>query len=396
MSYNGFYTRQEQDDAFAARLDNPHRVGSGFINLGPQTRAPQQAAANWQTGSLLGGGGAPPQVSEIWNSQPKAPTSRPQQPFAPPQQDPTREVNGLFQSFAVDPATQARAQAQAAQAQAAQAQAAMASTPFSAMGAPGLPQQAAFRNGTGSAPAPQAPPAPAPSLMSMLTSAAPPPPAPSLNPAFQPLGNGSVPQPNNRMQTAFTSIPSAPVVPQCQLAPNSCAAAGPFGAPGANAFAASSSSRGPPAASAPPKSLSSAADYAAAAQLYKPPAAPRVAAVATTSVSRKPEASATSTPRAASEPARAEEWECRRCTFLNNGSLWECEMCGFERPGKLEQEAAAVAAVHAAAPDAGWQVAATAKRPAAGGNPQGSNAASGKSKAQSKNEKRRAKKRGDE
>ena len=36
MSYNGFYTRQEQEDAQATQITNPNRVGSGFINLGPQ------------------------------------------------------------------------------------------------------------------------------------------------------------------------------------------------------------------------------------------------------------------------------------------------------------------------------------------------------------------------
>ena len=39
-------------------------------------------------------------------------------------------------------------------------------------------------------------------------------------------------------------------------------------------------------------------------------------------------------------PAAAQaEWECSRCTFLNNAALWECEMCGSERPGKQAQPA---------------------------------------------------------
>ncbi|WP_274961606.1 hypothetical protein [Thioclava electrotropha] len=58
--YGGFYTRQEQEDANASRLEhNPNRVGTGhagFINFGPQTRS-VQPAANWQTSGLIGGGG---------------------------------------------------------------------------------------------------------------------------------------------------------------------------------------------------------------------------------------------------------------------------------------------------------------------------------------------------
>ena len=56
MAYNGFYTRQEQEDAQATQITNPNRVGSGFINLGPQQRFQQGPAANWQTQGLVGGG----------------------------------------------------------------------------------------------------------------------------------------------------------------------------------------------------------------------------------------------------------------------------------------------------------------------------------------------------
>ena len=60
-----FYTQQERDDAYASRLEaNPNRVGSGFVNYGPQVRN-QQPAANWQTASCLGQGPATPaQVSQ--------------------------------------------------------------------------------------------------------------------------------------------------------------------------------------------------------------------------------------------------------------------------------------------------------------------------------------------
>ena len=57
MAFGGFYTRQEQEDAMAARLNNnPNRVGSGFVDYGAQQRAPTAAAANWQTAGLVGTG----------------------------------------------------------------------------------------------------------------------------------------------------------------------------------------------------------------------------------------------------------------------------------------------------------------------------------------------------
>ena len=41
--YGGFYSKQEQEDVLTTQITNPNRVGSGFINLGPQQRyaAPQ-------------------------------------------------------------------------------------------------------------------------------------------------------------------------------------------------------------------------------------------------------------------------------------------------------------------------------------------------------------------
>ena len=85
MSYNGFYTRQEQEDAQATQITNPNRVGSGFINLGPQQRFQQGPAANWQTQGLVGGGGAPQGVSDIWGSVPQP---KPQQGGPPPGRPP--------------------------------------------------------------------------------------------------------------------------------------------------------------------------------------------------------------------------------------------------------------------------------------------------------------------
>ena len=56
------YTQQERDDQYASRLEpNPNRVGSGYVNYGPQVRH-QAPAPNWQTGGP--GGAAPAQVSE--------------------------------------------------------------------------------------------------------------------------------------------------------------------------------------------------------------------------------------------------------------------------------------------------------------------------------------------
>ena len=36
MAYNQFYTKQAEEDAMVTHIVNPNRVGSGFINLGPQ------------------------------------------------------------------------------------------------------------------------------------------------------------------------------------------------------------------------------------------------------------------------------------------------------------------------------------------------------------------------
>jgi len=201
----------------------------------------------------------------------------------------------------------------------------------------------------------------------------------------------------SRVQAAFNQ-PTPPVA-QCQLPPQSSS----FGVGRPNAFGSAPSCRAAQvAAPAPtPKTLSSAADYGAAAAAWKPPTAASVSTVSTASVARKPEAAIGSKSggggRAAADAPQ--EWECRRCTFLNNGALWECEMCGFERPGK--EERASVRGVDSAAntprapfadDDAGWKPAGRVERKAAAS---AAPAASGKSKAQAKNEKRRAKKRED-
>ena len=78
QQYGGFYSKQEQEDYQTTQITNPNRVGSGFINLGPQQRFAQpQAAANWQTGGALGGGGgaAPHQVAQIWDAPAAPPTA---------------------------------------------------------------------------------------------------------------------------------------------------------------------------------------------------------------------------------------------------------------------------------------------------------------------------------
>ena len=116
---------------------------------------------------------------------------------------------------------------------------------------------------------------------------------------------------------------------------------------------------------AAPRALSSASDYANAAANYKPPSARAVAS--STSISRKPETK----PKTTSQPSSAPREE------------WECEMCGFQSKGKEEPASAP-------AEDAGWAVATNSVRKSV---PVASDSLAGKSKAQNKNEKRRAKKR---
>lgn len=391
------------------QISNPNRTATGFINLGPQIRNAPTSAANWQTQGMIGGGrgsGAAPQaVSEIWNA-PKAPPrppgglagaqmptppagfSQPPGNFGAPNSDATRDVSGLFNSFTIDSVNQVRAQAQAqVQAQAAQAkiaaqaQAQAQSASYHGLGGGG--PQAAFMNNNGRAPAAPTPSQPGPSLMSMINNR----PPPSAVPPY-PLGNGSVPNP--QAARAHAAFPGSGLTPQCSL--QSGVPSSAFGGNGGNSFGAASASRTvPPNA---PKTLSSTADYAAAAQQYKPPTAPRGSSNGNAqSVSRKPESAgsgrATGGVLASSRSEAPQEWECRRCTFLNNGSLWECEMCGFERPGKSESSEVA-AASQSRSQDSGWQTA--SKRV-----PVAAAAATGnKPKAQNKNEKRRAKKRSDE
>lgn len=437
-----FYTQQERDDAYAMKLEaNPNRVGSGFVNYGPQVRN-QQPAANWQTQGCVGtGASTPAQVSQIWGSTPTPPHQQgpgvqpfaapppphapaqqlqqlqvqqqafgapPQQPQLPPQpgvqpfaattQQP-KDVSAIFQSLGIDTNPQARPGQPALSGVGQQPGfPGMTSMPLAfptglnpvsamsaaAMSAPaGTNLQQPFANGGLGGAAATAPPPPQnpASLMSLLQTPAA---NSTLNAgAFAPLGNGTVAQGacGSRAQAAF-SIP-VPPAPQCQL-PQNMSASTAF-APQNNAFAPSAS-RGPPSAGGPqsargpPKALSSASDYANAAQNYKPP--PTRAASSATSISRKPEISS-KTSSAPSQPK--EEWECPRCTFLNNSALWECEMCGFERTGKQEQQTEA-------SEDAGWTVSSSVRKSVPVSN---SVLGSGKSKAQSKNEKRRAKKRGD-
>jgi len=441
-SYGGFYTRQEQEDVLTSRIDNPNRVGSGFINLGPQERN-VTVAANWQTASLLGGAPAPTHVSDIWASSTPAPVPPPQQqrltnpppppqpqiqpfaaappqPFAPPPAP--RDVNAIFSSLNLDGASPPQPMAQPPK----------PPTPYLGAGAPGASAYAPNNNlGVGNpnltagAPptlqtlqspfmnggvAPQAAAAPQQSLMSLLqqqqaaaaAAAAPTVSAPSLAPVYGGLGNGTManaalagnPAATNRMQAAFAN--AVPPAPQCQLPPNGCAHAAAFAS---SAFAPSASRQAPPPPRpGPPKSLSSAADYAVAAQTYKPPPSTTTTAVRPVapvpSLGRKPELSKPTPP---TSTVVEKEWECQRCTFINNGSLWECEMCGFERPGKAAELQANASAVRGppVQVDDGWKEAGKGGSATKAAPLPGAAAAAGKSKAQSKNEKRRAKKRGD-
>lgn len=258
---------------------------------------------------------------------------------------------------------------------------------------PGLGQQPSL----GQQPQPAAGSAQGPSAQSLMSLLQQPSAAPGLNTAaFAPLGNGAVSQAacGSRAQAAFSN--PGPAAPQCQVPQNGLMGGGGAFAPN-HAFAPPQA-RGPPgmppgmmaqpARPAPPKTLSSAADYSSAAANYKAPPTRTVAA--TTSISRKPEMQAKGAGSGAS-PARAaeKEWECPRCTFLNNSALWECEMCGFEHAGKAEPPSPS----EVQGEDDGWL---TASRTPSKPVPQATSAPqSGKSKAQSKNEKRRAKKRGE-
>jgi len=307
------------------------------------------------------------------------------QPFAAPAQQP-KDVSAIFQSLGIDTNPQAARQPPLNGQQ--PGFPGMTSMPLAgfptglnpvsamsaaAMSAPPAGVQQAFGNGLGGPAAmPSGAPQPGQSLMGLLQTPAG---NAGLNSgAFAPLGNGA-PACGSRAQAAF-----APPAPQCQLQQSSVMSGSNAFAPPNHAFA--SSSRGPPMQSrqAPaPKALSSASDYANAAVNYKPP--PTRAVASSTSISRKPEVSSKMT----SQPsAQKEEWECPRCTFLNNSALWECEMCGFERAGKEEPSEPPE--------DAGWAIATNSVRKSV---PVASDSLAGKSKAQNKNEKRRAKKRGE-
>jgi len=370
-----------------SRLEpNPNRVGSGFINFGAMERQ-QQPAANWQTTNLLAGGGGaaaaatPAQVSDIWNSTPsQQPVQPQQQPRLQPQPTPQLTVQPQLapQPFAAPAPGPAVSSACAL---------------FQSLGIdapPPIRQEPAFP-GVGGVSAPNAcpndclnqfsamsvsaqppPQQPSQSLMSLLQTPAPP--SNQVN-AFQ-LCNGGVPQGAcaSRAQAAFSNPIAA--APQCQLPPN-----------GVHSTAFASSAFAPPTAvSHPPppraaapsgvtRSLNSAADYAAAAINYKAPPMARSGGMAVSgSVSRKPEGSK-------SQPQHTppkEEWECPRCTFLNNSALRECEMCGFERPGR---ETHNPNNSHGAHEDDGWRTASATVRKSA---PVPSSTQTGKSKTQVK------------
>jgi hypothetical protein len=371
-SYGGYYTRQEQEDAMTARIDNPNRVGSGFINLGPMQRQPQAASTNWQTSSLLGGGGggtaAPPGVSDIWNNTPQPPPAPrlPQHPVPPVGAPP-----GMAGRYgAADQASLGLGFA-GLNLDSAAPSAAMHGQPYHAgLGVGHFGMSLGDVHGRVVPPPPSAP---APSLMNLLHTPAPTAPSAGLSPGFS-MGMGNGGQPTSQ---PFAN-PPMPQGPPVQLQANGMHSS-PF-APGSFAPPVTQPPPRPPAG--PPRVLSSAADYAAAAQVYKPPVPARNASVAAVSVSRQPEAS-----KAQPTQPMKEEWECPRCTFLNNMALRECEMCAFERMGRDEAPASR-------SEEDGWHTASSAvRRPA----PVPTNPAlPGKSKAQSKNEKRRAKKRGDQ
>lgn len=350
----------------AARLDNPNRVGSGFINLGPMQRN-AAASANWQTGSLGGSGGlahapAPPGVSDIWNNAPPQPP-QPRVQAQPPQ--PIGVPPGMSARYgALDQAANLGLGFESLSMNSGSAP--QRATPTYSGGLGGGPYSVGLGDVHGGLPPQSAAPQTA-SLMSLLHTPAPPATA-GLSSAFS-MGNGGQ---TSHGQT-FT-----PQAPPAQLQNNGVHSA----AFSSGAFAPPVAQQPPRQPAGPPRSLSSAADYAAAAHTYKPPVPARTSAIATVSVSRVPEALKLQ----AHQPTK-EEWECPRCTFLNNIALRECEMCAFERVGRDEPQPIR-------SEEEGWHSAPTASARKLA--PAAPNAAlPGKSKAQSKNEKRRSKKRGD-
>ena len=261
-----------------SRIDNPNRVGSGFINLGPQERN-FNPAVNWQTQGLLGGGAAAPQgVADIWGSSAApAPVPSQQQRLAPPPPQmqplggqpesvqpfaaapaPPRDVNAIFSALNLDAGPQQMGQPPkpptsylGGGAPGASAYAGMGVNNMSA----GALQQP-FMNG-GVAPS-QVPGAPQQSLMTLLQQQAQAPVAapPSFAPVYGGLGNSAgMPQAGmagaNRMQAAFGNGMPAP--PQCQLPQNGMPMNGGAHAAAfaANAFAPSTSRQPPPAAAQP-------------------------------------------------------------------------------------------------------------------------------------------------
>jgi len=267
----------------------------------------------------------------------------------------------------------------------------------------GAPPQQLQQNFVNGAP-PQPPGA---SLMSMLHSAAPPPPAPSLNPAFAALGNGSMPQAGRMPGQAAFSPPGGLGPPQ-----------NAFGAP--HAFSPQAQARPPVAAPAPPPpKLNSAADYQAAAQQWKPPPPKSSqAAPANVSVSRKAETSTGAAPPSAGVGSATTdniqtlvaiccvEEGVARAALQQESNVENAinRLMDGWRPSAVGASVG-VAAVAVAPPrqavatprsappaeDAGWQTASKQRAP----SQNAAAAANGKSKAQSKNEKRRAKKRDD-
>ena len=327
-----------------------------------------------------------PQQPQQQYQQPQMPQMPPGvQPFAQPSQQP-KDVSAIFQSLGIDTNPQAARQPPMNGQQPGGGFPGMTSMPNSgfptglnpvsamsaaAMSAPPAGVQQAFANGLGG-PAAMPSGALGQSLMGLLQT-----PAGNAGAFAAPLGNG-VAACGSRAQAAF-----APPAPQCQLQQNShISGSNAFAPPNHGAFA-QSNSRGQPMQNrqaAAPRALSSASDYANAAVNYKPPPT-RAVQASSTSISRKPEISSKMTPQPASAPR--EEWECPRCTFLNNAALRECEMCAFEHA--VEEPASDVPAE-----DAGWAVATNSVRKSV---PVASDSLAGKSKAQNKNEKRRAKKR---
>lgn len=439
MAFNQpFYTRQEQIDAqTTARHDNVNMVGSGFINFGAMERLPasEALASNWQFAGgaagaqqpLVGAGafGLPLASGGAEWAVPPVPRAAPVPPSAADRSSNWRDRNrfaadpnaGTLDSFAapsqgLDPAYNSGLVGGG--------QMGMGLGLGQPLGqsAPLNAHMQALSLG-GGAPVMSAMPIASAAFPSALTvlpqSSADAMPGCYMGVPAAPLGGcgasygGPVGAADSALSSAMSALPAprhlselyhqpfvqAPVAnglggvpPGAALRPQVPADArrgGGYG--GAAAAAGGMPPKASPAAqaakvpaahayaqpSAPePKKPLTQEDYAAAARAWKPP---KASTVLVTPSASKVEAAAKGQ---ASKQSGPKEWSCKHCSFINDGHERFCEMCKFDRVGGD--------ATHGH--DDGWSTGARAAKGSGPSEQQGPP----KSRAQAKNEKRRAKK----